>query len=523
MKLLKVLLVVIAVVCIGVAVSYPIRYKVELDSNNSELEDLSSMRRRVLEEQNIVPEDVGEGRPQPVAIEPEPEGAEVAPTESETPEVTQVPTDEAATQPPVDTEEPPSGEAELAAPAVEEQPTQVEAPPADEQPTQTEAPAADQQPAETETPTADQQPVQTEAPAADQQPAGTEAPPAYEQAEATTVPSSDEQVSTTEPPITGEQVPTTEPPAADEQVPTTEPPVADTQSASTEPPAEDAGVTPTDAPIDSGAKPMRDAVTSAPLTPTPGLKDLLLEDYGINTPTPRPTSTPSPSPSPTPSPTPDRGLRDDPDTFKDKVKVRLNVDDILPELRDIYELNHDLVGWLYIDDTNIDYPVVQTDDGKYYLTHDFYGKSNANGQIILEDKCDPYTPSYNLVISGHHMNSGAMFGRLGRYKDKAYWQDHKIVEFDTLMARKKYVIFGAFYSADYDEYEEGFRYSADIQYKLDADMWLEEIKKNQIYETGVQVAFGDEFITLTTCDHSKRYNGRFVVVARRIREGERIL
>ena len=83
-------------------------------------------------------------------------------------------------------------------------------------------------------------------------------------------------------------------------------------------------------------------------------------------------------------------------------------------------------------------------------------------------------------------------------------------------------LIGAFYSADYNENEEGFRYSADIQYKLDADMWLGEIKANQIYDTGVEVEFGDEFITLTTCDHSRRHNGRFVVVARRIREGEKI-
>ena len=250
--------------------------------------------------------------------------------------------------------------------------------------------------------------------------------------------------------------------------------------------------------------------------------DLIIDDVVIRTATPNPTSTPTPTPSPSPSPTPDRSLRDDPDTFKDKEKIRLDEDRILPELKEIYALNHDLVGWLYIEDTNIDYPVVQAEDGKFYLNHDFYGRSNANGQIILEDKCDPYTPSYNLVISGHHMNSGAMFGRLGRYKDRDYWESHKIVEFDTLMARKRYVIFGAFYSADYNENEKGFRYSADIQYKLDADRWLQEIRNNQIYETGVDAEFGDEFITLTTCDHSRRYDGRFVVVARRIREGERI-
>ena len=66
-------------------------------------------------------------------------------------------------------------------------------------------------------------------------------------------------------------------------------------------------------------------------------------------------------------------------------------------------------------------------------------------------------------------------------------------------------------------------FDAIIDYKIDADRWLAEIEENQLYDTGIEREFGDEFITLTTCDHSRRSNGRFVVVARRIREGEKIL
>ena len=73
---------------------------------------------------------------------------------------------------------------------------------------------------------------------------------------------------------------------------------------------------------------------------------------------------------------------------------------------------------------------------------------------------------------------------------------------------------------DYDEDEEGFRYNAVIDYKMDCDQWLSEIKENQLYDTGIEVEFGDEFVTLTTCDRSRHRNGRFVVVCRKIREGE---
>ena len=228
-------------------------------------------------------------------------------------------------------------------------------------------------------------------------------------------------------------------------------------------------------------------------------------------------------PGPTPKPTPDRTVRSGPLPYPMKPKVTLNPDSILEELRDIYAINQDLVGWLTIPGTDIDYPVVQADSPEgmdYYLTHDFYGESNRNGALILDYECDPYTPSYNLIISGHHMKSGMMFGSMGDFAKQSYWAKHKIVEFDTLMERKQYVIFAAFYSADYDEDETGFRYNADIQYRKEAEMWLREVRDNQLYDTGVDVDFGDEFITLTTCNRSRHRNGRFVVVCRRVREGE---
>ena len=119
------------------------------------------------------------------------------------------------------------------------------------------------------------------------------------------------------------------------------------------------------------------------------------------------------------------------------------------------------------------------------------------------------------------MNNGSMFGNLINYSDKAYWETHKYVEFDTLLERNRYVIFAAFYSAEWREGEEGFRYNADIRYKIDADMWLESIEENRLYKTGVDVAFGDEFLTLTTCARDFRRDGRFVLVCRKLREGEK--
>lgn len=228
----------------------------------------------------------------------------------------------------------------------------------------------------------------------------------------------------------------------------------------------------------------------------------------------------TPELTPAPTATPDRRARTGALAYPDKEKVVFDEEDILPEFRELYEMNHDLVGWLTIPGTKIDYPVVQCDDSEYYLSHDFFGKENKNGQIILDTKCDPYTPSYNLVISGHNMFNEAMFGPLLEFVSPNHWKRHKLLEFDVLTEKRQYVIFAAFASADYDVDEEGFRYNADIQYRVDAERWLEQVRENQMYDTEIDVAFGDEFLTLTTCNRRFREGGRMVVVCRRLRDGE---
>ncbi len=231
----------------------------------------------------------------------------------------------------------------------------------------------------------------------------------------------------------------------------------------------------------------------------------------------------APAPTVAPTPTPDRRLRTGKaQPYPEKEKVVFDEADILPEFQELYAINPDLVGWITIPGTVIDYPIVQTDDSEFYLDHDFYGEPNNNGQIILDAGCDPYTPSYHLVVSGHNMKSGSMFGSLVDYANESYWKKHKTLRMDVLTRRREYVVFAAFFSADYDVDEEGFRYNADIQYRLDMETWLEEIRASQLYDTGIDVEFGDEFLTLTTCNRWRRRDGRFVLVCRRIREGEEI-
>ena len=113
--------------------------------------------------------------------------------------------------------------------------------------------------------------------------------------------------------------------------------------------------------------------------------------------------------------------------------------DILEEYRNLYNSNKSLIGWVKIEDTNIDYPVMQTVNNEYYLTHNISQDYDKNGikreddlSIFLDCECDVLKPSTNLIIYGHHMKSGKMFGQLDKYKEKDYWEKHPYIQFDTI-------------------------------------------------------------------------------------------
>lgn len=207
-------------------------------------------------------------------------------------------------------------------------------------------------------------------------------------------------------------------------------------------------------------------------------------------------------------------------------------EEMLPEYRQLYEQNNDLIGWLKIEDTVIDYPVMQTpEDENYYLHLDFYGEKNENGSLIMDTDSvvgvgraeqqydNGIAPSTNLIIHGHTMKSGQMFGDLDRYAEKEYGAEHNIICFDSLYEKREYELIAAFYSKVFYEKEEVFKYykffQADTQEEFDD--WYDNIKKLSLYDTGVTASFGDEFITLSCCSYQEE-DGRFVVVGRRIRE-----
>lgn len=184
---------------------------------------------------------------------------------------------------------------------------------------------------------------------------------------------------------------------------------------------------------------------------------------------------------------------------------------------ELYNRNPDFFGWLKIEDTVINYPVMYTpQDSEYYLHRDFYGKYSESGCLFMDGDC-PSDGSYALIY-GHHMNNGSMFGELPKYREKDFYEKHKTIFFDTRFEFQDYEVVAAFYSRIYDEDDEEGRFCyynyKDLSDPGKFNEYVSNVKELSIYDTGVTPKYGDRLITLSTCNYHTE-EGRFVVVARR--------
>lgn len=181
----------------------------------------------------------------------------------------------------------------------------------------------------------------------------------------------------------------------------------------------------------------------------------------------------------------------------------------------VYKQNSDFIGWISIEGTNIDYPVMQTPDNPdFYLKHGFDKGYSEYGVPYVQEECDIDT-SDNLIIYGHNMKNGSMFADLNQYKSRDFYEQHKIIRFDTLSAFSEYEIVAVFKTVA--TASEGFKYYHFIDAEDEAafDAYIAGCKELSLYDTGVSAKYGDRLITLSTCEYS-RTNGRMVIVAKLI-------
>ena len=183
---------------------------------------------------------------------------------------------------------------------------------------------------------------------------------------------------------------------------------------------------------------------------------------------------------------------------------------------EIYNQNPDTVGWIKLEGTKLNYPVMQTpDDPNYYLYRDFDKKDSKRGSIYAWGDADINKPSDNITIFGHNMADGSMFASLGAYTSKHAWENNPLLTFDTLDEYHTYKIFAVFKTSA--NVGQGFSYHkfVDAANEEEFNEFVSTCKDLAFYDTGITPVYGDKLICLSTCEYTLD-NGRLVVAAVRI-------
>ena len=173
-------------------------------------------------------------------------------------------------------------------------------------------------------------------------------------------------------------------------------------------------------------------------------------------------------------------------------------------------INEDIVGWLRIEGTRIDHPVVQASDNSYYLDRNVKREKSKRGAIFMDYRNRGDGEDLNTVIYGHSFKDGSMFGELSNYKKKAYFQEHPHVELDLLDEKTRWQIFSVYI---YSPAEGSFMLS--FTDSKDYSRYLAESGKRSMYPTGVEVSTSDTILTLMTCSYEFN-NARLVIQAKKI-------
>ena len=190
------------------------------------------------------------------------------------------------------------------------------------------------------------------------------------------------------------------------------------------------------------------------------------------------------------------------------------------QVKQLQEQNADIVGWLEIENTNMNYPVLQGTDNSYYMTHNYKKENSKNGSIFLDANYNWNIPSNNLLIYGHNLGNGMMFQELLKYEKESFYQEHPIIRFTTAEEDTEYEIISAFKSRVYYKSEKNvFRYYFFLNSESEEEynQFVKNAKNVSLYPIDATANYGDQLITLSTCSYYVQ-DGRFAVVGRKIEQ-----
>lgn len=187
---------------------------------------------------------------------------------------------------------------------------------------------------------------------------------------------------------------------------------------------------------------------------------------------------------------------------------------IRPEFNKLLDVNKDVAGWITIDGTQIDYPIVQAEDNVTYLDRNFYHEDSIAGSIFLDYRNDFDSFDLNTIIYGHRMKDGSMFQHLMKYMDEDFFNKHRTVKLETLYKSYEAEIFSVYNTTTDFNYIQ-----TDFSSKEDYANLLTEIKEKSFFDSNIEVDKDDEILTLSTCDYKLDPDkGRLVVHAKLVKK-----
>lgn len=186
--------------------------------------------------------------------------------------------------------------------------------------------------------------------------------------------------------------------------------------------------------------------------------------------------------------------------------------DMLPEYKELWERNKDLAGWISIDGTGIDYPVMWTqDDPEYYLHRNFDKETSYGGTPFAVGAGFDLGGEGCVFLYGHNMRNGSMFADLLNYREKSYWENHTVICLDSLWEHRKFRVFSVMYAREKDWTEpKGVFYQRKLGSKTEKTDFFKRLREAGFYETGIEFEDDAAMVLLVTCSYQEK-DGRFVV------------
>ncbi|MBF0749572.1 sortase B [Mammaliicoccus lentus] len=183
---------------------------------------------------------------------------------------------------------------------------------------------------------------------------------------------------------------------------------------------------------------------------------------------------------------------------------------VRPQFKQLDAVNPDIIGWIHLDATTLNYPILQSKDNEDYLKKDFENQYSRKGSIFMDYRNSPKHEKMNTVIYGHHVGDDTMFDTVEKYLDQSFYDQHKTMQYDTKYGKYQLEVISAYETTTEDDYIQT-DFSSSKQY----EKFLEETLKKSEISTTTEINKNDKIVTLSTCEDAYSLSsGRIVVVAK---------